>query len=337
MFHYKTRVCLLQFLVDGEVFLVDVLAGLPLDGLWSRLAQKHLIMHGSDFDIRLLHDFCRFRPKSIFDTMLAAQLLNRPRVGLASLLEDHFGVKLSKESAEGQLVQAAAHPEDARLRRARRLAPARPPRPAHPRARAPRRMDWLEAAMPRPDRVRPPPVSPRRRERLAHRPQRTPPRPRPRRAPRCLALARDQARASTPRPSKSAATSCSSKSPKPPSRAIPRPPSSPRSTSANATPPHSARSPPPLKRRPRPRSADAAPPPRPRSQQRPAHHGRGRPAGSHQGRPRQGRRQALGIEPTLIANRSQLAQIARRPRQIEEILLPWQAALLRDVPALKQA
>ena len=32
MFHYKTRVCLLQFLVDGEVFLVDVLApGLKLD------------------------------------------------------------------------------------------------------------------------------------------------------------------------------------------------------------------------------------------------------------------------------------------------------------------
>lgn len=98
MFHYKTRVCLLQFLIGQEVFLVDVLAGLPLDGLWSRLAQKHLVMHGSDFDIRLLHDFCRFRPKGIFDTMLAAQLLNRPRVGLASLLEDHFGVKLSKDS-----------------------------------------------------------------------------------------------------------------------------------------------------------------------------------------------------------------------------------------------
>ncbi|MFI5355768.1 MAG: ribonuclease D [Opitutales bacterium] len=98
MFHYRTRVCLLQFLVGSDVFLVDVLAPLKLDGLWSRLAGKHLIMHGSDFDIRLLHDFCQFRPKSMFDTMLAAQLLNRPRVGLASLLEDHFGVKLSKES-----------------------------------------------------------------------------------------------------------------------------------------------------------------------------------------------------------------------------------------------
>lgn len=98
MYHYRTRVCLLQFLVGDKIFLVDSLAPLQLDGLWSRLADKHLVMHGSDFDLRLLHDFCRFRPKSIFDTMLAAQLINRPRIGLASLLEDHFGVKLSKDS-----------------------------------------------------------------------------------------------------------------------------------------------------------------------------------------------------------------------------------------------
>jgi len=98
MYHFRTRLCLLQFLVRGEVFLVDAQAGLKLDALWSRLASKHLVMHGSDFDLRLLHDYCRFRPKSIFDTMLAAQLLNRPRVGLASLLEDHFSVKLSKDS-----------------------------------------------------------------------------------------------------------------------------------------------------------------------------------------------------------------------------------------------
>jgi ribonuclease D len=98
MFHYRTRVCLLQFLVGKEIFLVDVLAPVKLDELWTRLAGKHLVMHGSDFDLRLLHDLCRFRPKSIFDTMLAAQLVNRPRIGLASLLEDHFTVKLSKES-----------------------------------------------------------------------------------------------------------------------------------------------------------------------------------------------------------------------------------------------
>ena len=96
MFHYRTRVCLLQFLVDGDVYLVDLMPPLPLAPLWERLAQKHLIMHGSDFDIRLLHDLCKFRPRSIFDTMLAAQLLNRPRVGLGALLEQHFGLQLDK-------------------------------------------------------------------------------------------------------------------------------------------------------------------------------------------------------------------------------------------------
>ncbi|KXU36709.1 3'-5' exonuclease [Cephaloticoccus capnophilus] len=99
MYHYKTRVCLLQFLVGKEVFMVDAQAPLlKLDALWEALADKHLIMHGSDFDLRLLYDLCRFSPRSIFDTMLAAQLLNRPRVGLASLLEAHFQVKLSKDS-----------------------------------------------------------------------------------------------------------------------------------------------------------------------------------------------------------------------------------------------
>jgi ribonuclease D len=97
MFHYKVRLCLLQFYVDGEVYLVDALApGLDLTPLWDRLAHLHLVMHGSDFDLRLLHDRCGFRAKSLFDTMLAAQLLGRQRIGLAALLEEHFGITADK-------------------------------------------------------------------------------------------------------------------------------------------------------------------------------------------------------------------------------------------------
>jgi ribonuclease D len=98
LYHYRTRVCLLQFYVSGEIHLVDVLAPLELAPLWEKLATKHLLMHGSDFDLRLLYDLCGFQAKSIFDTMLAAQLLNRQRIGLAALLEDHFGVALDKDS-----------------------------------------------------------------------------------------------------------------------------------------------------------------------------------------------------------------------------------------------
>ncbi len=96
---YRTHLCLLQFLAGGEVFLVDALApGLDLRPLWKMLAEKNLVMHGSDYDLRLLQDLCGFRARSLFDTMLAAQLLNRPRTGLAALLEEHYGVTLDKAS-----------------------------------------------------------------------------------------------------------------------------------------------------------------------------------------------------------------------------------------------
>jgi ribonuclease D len=112
MYHYKTRVCLLQFLVGGEVILVDVLApGLKLEPLWQVLAKKHLIMHGSDFDLRLLHDLCRFAPHSLFDTMLAAQLLGVERIGLASLLEQHFAVAVDKSGQKANWSQRPITPK----------------------------------------------------------------------------------------------------------------------------------------------------------------------------------------------------------------------------------
>jgi len=97
MYRFRVRVCLLQFFVGGEVYLVDALAPIDLGPLWARLAKKPLVMHGSDFDLRLLYDFCGFRATSLFDTMLAAQLLGRGRIGLASLIEDNFGIKLDKD------------------------------------------------------------------------------------------------------------------------------------------------------------------------------------------------------------------------------------------------
>ncbi len=97
LYRYRTAVCLLQIQADREIYLVDLLAGLPLGELWPRLAAKHLVMHGSDYDLRLLRGLCAFQPRSLFDTMFAAQLLNIPRFGLAALLEQFFGIKLDKK------------------------------------------------------------------------------------------------------------------------------------------------------------------------------------------------------------------------------------------------
>ena len=45
--------------------------------------------------------------------------------------------------------------------------------------------------------------------------------------------------------------------------------------------------------------------------------------------------QGLNLDPTLIATRSQLVQIAREPASIDTVLLPWQAQLLKAEPAWK--
>ncbi len=94
--HYFEKICLLQLDVDGAAFLVDPLAGLPLAPLLARLAERELLMHGADYDLRLLYRAFRFRARAVFDTMIAAQLLGETEIGLAALLQKRLGVTLDK-------------------------------------------------------------------------------------------------------------------------------------------------------------------------------------------------------------------------------------------------
>ena len=55
-------------------------------------------MHGADYDLRLLRKHHEFVPSAIFDTMLAARLLGERQFGLGSLVEKLLGVKLDKGS-----------------------------------------------------------------------------------------------------------------------------------------------------------------------------------------------------------------------------------------------
>src|SRR5262249_44181093 len=54
------------------------------------------IMHGADYDLRLLRKHHEFVPTSIFDTMLASRLLGLRQFGLSHLVETFLGVKLEK-------------------------------------------------------------------------------------------------------------------------------------------------------------------------------------------------------------------------------------------------
>ena len=97
LYHYHEKVCLMQLTVRGRNFLVDPLANLDLGPFTAALAEKTLILHGADYDLRMMRNSFGFRPRAgVIDTMMAARLLGCERPGLASLVEEYFGRPFSK-------------------------------------------------------------------------------------------------------------------------------------------------------------------------------------------------------------------------------------------------
>jgi ribonuclease D len=93
---YPEKLCLMQFSVSGEDFLVDTLAGMDLTELLRALQGREVILHGADYDLRMLRRTFGWVPGRIFDTMTAARLLGYQQFGLGHLVEKHLGVKLEK-------------------------------------------------------------------------------------------------------------------------------------------------------------------------------------------------------------------------------------------------
>lgn len=93
---YPEKVCLIQISTVSGDRLIDPLAHLNLDPLLDALSGHELIMHGADYDLRLLLKHHEFVPSAIFDTMLAARLLGLRQFGLGHLVEKYLGVKLEK-------------------------------------------------------------------------------------------------------------------------------------------------------------------------------------------------------------------------------------------------
>jgi ribonuclease D len=98
-FHrYHDRVYLLQISSRTETAVIDPLAVGTLAPLAAALAdrQVEIVFHDADYDLRLIDREYGFRVTNLFDTRIAAQLLNEPGIGLAALLEKHFGLRLDK-------------------------------------------------------------------------------------------------------------------------------------------------------------------------------------------------------------------------------------------------
>lgn len=96
---YFEKVCLVQLSVGDEHFVVDPFSDLDFGGFIEVLARKRLIVHGGNYDLRMLRAWQGFRPRGeVFDTMIAAQLLGMEQIGLAALAERFFGITMTKGS-----------------------------------------------------------------------------------------------------------------------------------------------------------------------------------------------------------------------------------------------
>jgi ribonuclease D len=98
MHAYRERTCIVQITASGHSAIVDALAVTDLAALRAALDRDdvEVVFHGGDYDITVLTRDHDFRFGRVFDTMIAATLLDEPKVGLADLVAAHFGHKLDK-------------------------------------------------------------------------------------------------------------------------------------------------------------------------------------------------------------------------------------------------
>jgi len=99
-FHrYSDRLCLLQLTTASETYVVDPLSFDPTELLKRPLEDPRVevVMHGADYDLRLLSRDLGIRVRGLFDTQVAAALLGESSLGLQALLEARLGVTLAKK------------------------------------------------------------------------------------------------------------------------------------------------------------------------------------------------------------------------------------------------
>lgn len=98
LYAYQERVCLIQLAVPGAEYIVDPLAELDLAPLVAILEDPAVqkVFHAATQDIAGLKRDLGCSPVNLFDTMWAARILGWPKLGLAHILWEKFGVLSDK-------------------------------------------------------------------------------------------------------------------------------------------------------------------------------------------------------------------------------------------------
>jgi ribonuclease D len=102
---YREKLCLIQVSPPGRDYVVDPLADVDLAPLCAALERKEIVLHGADFDLRLLRRGLKLAARRIFDTVIAARLLGIREFSLATLVKRYFSFELGKGSQKANWAQ----------------------------------------------------------------------------------------------------------------------------------------------------------------------------------------------------------------------------------------
>ena len=85
--------------------IVDPLANIDLEPLRRALETRQIVLHGADYDLRMLRRGLNLAASKIFDTLIAARLLGIREFSLAALVKRYFGLTLLKGSQKANWAQ----------------------------------------------------------------------------------------------------------------------------------------------------------------------------------------------------------------------------------------
>jgi ribonuclease D len=131
---YREKLCLLQISVPASAaiagiadtglhvslnhktvqdvcdYVIDPLANVDLQPVRCALESREIVLHGADYDLRMLRRGLNLVASRIFDTLIASRLLGVREFSLAALVKRYFGLVLLKGSQKANWAQRPLPP-----------------------------------------------------------------------------------------------------------------------------------------------------------------------------------------------------------------------------------
>jgi ribonuclease D len=97
--HYGSYVTLIQISDGKHIWIIDVLKIRDVTPLLKIFSNKNIqkVFHDVNFDLRIIYNQWGCNLSNLFDTQLAANFLDKEKVGLGFLLEEYFNLKTEKK------------------------------------------------------------------------------------------------------------------------------------------------------------------------------------------------------------------------------------------------